>query len=238
MIDANLPTILSSSGKGGVGKSIVSCALAGELSKRMRVGLLDVDVRSPNAPYILGLTNQVDMDSEGHPIPKWARFDGARFPVFSSAFMYGDGTAITMPGSQMRRTIRDMLLDAAWPPDLEALVVDVDPGPGDSLAAVSSTMRHVYAVIVSTSDVSSLQDCAREIDAMENAGVHTLGVVANMVGAVSSCCAADLVCAHCGRDGKYGTNARCASSPSHVACRCSPRSHGIRRSYMTHCERW
>ena len=48
--------ILVLSGKGGVGKSTVSTNIAVGLSlKKLKVGLLDIDIHGPNIPSLLGL---------------------------------------------------------------------------------------------------------------------------------------------------------------------------------------
>ena len=202
-VGPDLPVVMSSSGKGGVGKSLQSIGITAAIAREIPVGLLDIDVRSPNLPYILGLPGRVETTDEGRPIPNYARLGGRDVPVFSSSFIFGSGTSITMPGEQVRSTIKDMVYDVLWP-EIDALVIDVDPGPGDSLAAVSRVFRHTSAYIISTSDPSSLEDCARMIDACRNSGTVVLGVVANMAGTECPHCSARLVCADCGADVPYG----------------------------------
>ncbi len=53
------------SGKGGVGKSLVSCLLASKCAKAgLKVGVLDADITGPSVPKSFGITSRVMQDSE------------------------------------------------------------------------------------------------------------------------------------------------------------------------------
>ena len=54
------------SGKGGVGKSLVTSLLASEMQKRGKnVGILDADVTGPSIPKTFGITNPLTADADG-----------------------------------------------------------------------------------------------------------------------------------------------------------------------------
>jgi Mrp family chromosome partitioning ATPase len=90
-----------------------------------------------------------------------------------------------------------------WP-DLDYLIVDMDPSSGDSLRAITALMRNVGAFVITTSDVSSLADCRRMLDACEELHVKVLGVVGNMIGVECPTCGATMACASCGNHLEYG----------------------------------
>lgn len=203
-IDFSTPTILSLSGKGGVGKTLVAIGIASALAHRGTTAVLDIDIRSPNLPYVMGVPTHVREDPTGRPYPNIGHIDGAEVSVFSSAMIFGNAKGITMSGEMVKQTVNDMLRDVLWPEKLDYLVVDVDPGPGDSLQAVADLMRLVGAVVVSTSDISSLNDCRRILDACETKGVDVLGVIGNMIGVECPSCGSPLVCNTCHESVAYG----------------------------------
>ena len=190
--------VLVTSGKGGTGKSLVSIGLAAELSRRGRVALLDLDTRSPNLPYLLGLQRDVKTDGAGNPFPKPVDLGGEPVPVFSSGFLAEDGVPVTMPGEEVRSAIAGEIVSVRWPEGVRWVVLDVDPAPGDSIQAARRWMPRLAAFVVTASDVSSIQDCMRMITALREEGIHNLGVVGNMIGAT---------CPHCGRPIRYGDEA-------------------------------
>jgi ATP-binding protein involved in chromosome partitioning len=174
--------ILVTSGKGGVGKSLFSIGTTAALARRGPVGLLDIDTRSPNLPYLLGVTGIAETDATGRPFPKHVELGGQSVPFFSSAFIYGDEKEITMEGQQIQTTIAEMVREVHWPEGLKWLVLDVDPAPGDSLMAARRWIQHLSAVLVSASDVSSVQDCTRMADALDTYGIPVAAVGGNMIG--------------------------------------------------------
>ena len=54
------------SGKGGVGKSLVTSLLASEMNKRgNKIGILDADITGPSIPKTFGVTNPLTADADG-----------------------------------------------------------------------------------------------------------------------------------------------------------------------------
>ena len=54
------------SGKGGVGKSLVSCLLASKCRKAgLKVGILDADITGPSVPKSFGITSRAMQDETG-----------------------------------------------------------------------------------------------------------------------------------------------------------------------------
>ena len=203
MLNDDVRVLLSISGKGGVGKTLQTIGLSAALAKVAKVGALDLDIRSPNLTYVLGIGNSVEIDDEGHPLPKYVTLDGSMIPVFSSAMMFGDSTAILLEGKQMRNLISGMLYQVAWPA-LDYLVVDMDPSSGDSLIQITNVMKDVSAFVITTSDISSIQDCRRMLDACRHLGVRVNGIVGNMIGVECPHCGHPLVCNNCHEEVTFG----------------------------------
>jgi Mrp family chromosome partitioning ATPase len=182
--------VLVTSGKGGVGKTLCSVGVTAALAQKYSVGLLDLDTRSPNLPCILGIEGLAETDPTGSPRPKYVKLGGRSVPVFSSSFVYGDGRGITMAGEQVRSMIRDEIVDVLWPDGIDWMVLDSDPAPGDSVHAARRWFKKLCAVVVTASDVSSIQDCTRMLDAFQDEQVPVVAVIGNMIGAKCASCGA------------------------------------------------
>lgn len=177
--------VVSASGKGGVGKTTLSTVEVLWLARAgWSVGLLDADIRDPNAHQALGLNGaKPRVDDDGTPHPLDFTFPGGpTIPVYSSGFVFKPGRGILSDGGMIRQLVTDFVLVTAWPKDLHILVIDVDPSAGDSIRAITDAMRHVAAVVVCEDDRSTLSDCARQVDAFDAMGVEVLGVVGNRLG--------------------------------------------------------
>lgn len=204
MFSHNKPkqVILSLSGKGGVGKTLIAANLAITLSKKYKTGLLDADIKSPNLPYITGITKK----KFEHAQDKFRRiipieYNGLK--IFSTATLFPDLHGITIPGEQQRSFLRQAINDVKWG-KLDYLVVDMDPSSGDSLLTMRALFKKIQAVVVSTADISSLNDCHRIIHACIVHKIPIAGIVANMVQSECPHCGKIIVCKNCGEIISFG----------------------------------
>lgn len=165
------------SGKGGVGKSLVTSMLAVELSRKgYTVGILDADITGPSIPKAFGLHDEVDGDGEGNMLPP-VTSTGVR--IMSVNLMLDDEThPVVWRGSLIAGTVKQFWTDTVW--DVDYLLIDCPPGTGDVPLTVFQSIPIDGAVIVSSPQelVSMIVKKAANMADMMN--VPVLGLVENM----------------------------------------------------------
>src|SRR5699024_12096761 len=72
--DSNIKKIIRIvSGKGGVGKSLITSLLASEMARKgYKVGIMDADITGPSIPRYFGIEGRALADEEGQILPKVA----------------------------------------------------------------------------------------------------------------------------------------------------------------------
>jgi ATP-binding protein involved in chromosome partitioning len=176
------------SGKGGVGKSYVTAALAIAIARRsLRVGVLDADLQSPTVSRLLHANGPLGVSDDG-VAPAIAR-DGIR--VISTDLLLDDGRALQWTstageehvwrGATETGVLREFLSDVCWGP-LSVLLVDMPPD-ASRLADLATLVPNVAgAVAVTIPSPESERSVARALDAARGAGVTVVGIVENMSG--------------------------------------------------------
>jgi ATP-binding protein involved in chromosome partitioning len=165
------------SGKGGVGKSLVTGLAAVALRRQgYSVGILDADITGPSIPKMFGIHSRPDV-SEGGIIPVSS---GTGIKVMSLNLLLPDeNEAVIWRGPIIGKVITQFWEEVIWG-QLDYLIVDLPPGTADAPLTVLQTLP-VSGIII----VSSPQDLATMIvkKAVRMAGTmkkRIIGVVENM----------------------------------------------------------
>jgi len=165
------------SGKGGVGKSLVTGLAAVALKRQgYSVGILDADITGPSIPKMFGIHSRPDV-SEGGIIPVSS---GTGIKVMSLNLLLPDeNEAVIWRGPIIGKVITQFWEEVIWG-QLDYLIVDLPPGTADAPLTVLQTLP-VSGIII----VSSPQDLATMIvkKAVRMAGTmkkRIIGVVENM----------------------------------------------------------
>lgn len=169
--------ILVASGKGGVGKSLISACLALSLSDLGRkVGVLDLDVHGPSIPNLLNLRDEIRATKDGfNPAKVWG------LEVMSLGLLTGD-LPIPLRGEHKRSLISMLTALTNWG-KLDYLVVDLPPGTGDETIWSIRSLRGFNrggAILVTIPSILSLSVVKRTLKLLSEEGLRILGVVENM----------------------------------------------------------
>jgi ATP-binding protein involved in chromosome partitioning len=176
------------SGKGGVGKSLVTAGLALELAGGRSVGVLDADLAGPTAARMLGAPREAIAVTDSGAAPAKT---AAGVRVMSSDLLLEEGAPLAFKGPDSHRHVwrgtleagmlREFLADVAWG-ELDLLLVDLPPGT-DRLATLYEYVPGLSGTLAVTipSD-ASLRAVKRSLALAQESGIRVLGIVENMSG--------------------------------------------------------
>jgi len=164
-----------SSGKGGVGKSMIATALALSLRDRGHsVGLLDLDFTSPATHVILGVEGLYPEEDYGI-IPPMAH--GLRY---MSITYYSVDEPTPLRGEDVSNAIIELLAITRWG-ELDYLIVDMPPGIGDATLDTVRLMPRIEFIVATTPSRVAFQSVRRLLVLLKDLGVPIIGVCENMV---------------------------------------------------------
>ena len=182
--------IAVSSGKGGVGKSMVASNLAAAFAASGKtVGLLDADIYGPNIPLMFGEDRRPPVTGEkGQEMIEPLEAHGVK--LMSLGFLLEKEQPAIMRGPLIAGILKQFLEQVNWGP-LDVMVVDMPPGTGDAQLSLVQSIDLDGVVMVSTPQDVATGDVRRGIKMFERVNTRILGIVENMVG---------LSCPHCGEE--------------------------------------
>lgn len=165
------------SGKGGVGKSMVTSTLAVSLSKKgYKVGILDADITGPSIPKAFGIRSHA-MQNEIGILPAETK-NGIKIISVNMMLKENDAPVIWR-GPVIAGAVKQFWHDVVWG-DLDYLLIDCPPGTGDVPLTVFQTIPLDGAVIVTSPQdlVSLIVKKAFNMAKMMN--IPIIGMVENM----------------------------------------------------------
>jgi len=162
------------SGKGGVGKTLISVNICLHLKdKGVKVGLLDADFSASNTGYFLDLSDKsMDLSREEfHPVD----YDGIE--VFSIPLVLGE-ESVGMIGEQYSQFFRDAVEAASW--NAEYMVVDLPAGFGDELRTAAKVFSESLLGSIIVVQPAHELDARRALELHKDLDMPVLGLVENM----------------------------------------------------------
>jgi len=165
------------SGKGGVGKSLVSSLIAIALKRQgCEVGILDADITGPSIPKMFGITTR-PAGNESGILPVLSK-SGVEL-MSMNLLLPSEDDAIIWRGPLIGHAITQFWEEVLWG-KLDYLIVDLPPGTADAPLTVMQTLPISGVVIVFTPQDLTAMIVRKAISMAQKMDKPVLGVVENM----------------------------------------------------------
>ena len=166
--------IAVSSGKGGVGKSLIATTLALTMARKdLKVGLFDLDFTSPSTHLILGAKNVQPKEEKGivPPVVKGLEY-------MSLVYYCGDNPT-PLRGADVSNALIELLAITRWSA-LDFLVIDMPPGIGDAVLDLIRLVKRIEFLIVTTPSRLAFETVKKQLSLLQELKVPVIGLVENM----------------------------------------------------------
>lgn len=164
------------SGKGGVGKSLVTASLARMMKEKgYNVGILDADITGPSIPKMYGI-HEMATGSEQGIFPCIAKDDTRIMSI--NLLLEDEDAPVIWRGPIIAGVVKQFWTDVIWD-DLDYLFVDMPPGTGDVPLTVFQSLP-VDGVVIVTSPQDLVQMIVKKAYNMaKQMNIPVLGIVEN-----------------------------------------------------------
>lgn len=164
-----------SSGKGGVGKSMVATTLALSLAKEgYQVGLFDLDFTGPSTHIILGVPKTLQPKEEKGIVPPTFQY----LTYMSIVYYVGDNPA-PMRGADVSNALIELLSVTQWG-QLDFLIIDMPPGIGDAVLDLARLVDRIQFLIITTPSLLAFDVVKKQLALLCELKLPIIGVVENM----------------------------------------------------------
>ena len=173
------------SGKGGVGKSMVTALLA-VMAQRAgyKTAILDADVTGPSIPKAFGVKEKAMGDGEAI-LPVKSRTGIEMMSV--NLLLDAENSPVVWRGPVIAGTVKQFWTDVLWG-DLDVMFIDMPPGTGDVPLTVFQSVPVDGAVVVTTPQALVGMIVEKALNMADMMHIPVLGLVENMSYAVCPDC--------------------------------------------------
>ena len=163
------------SGKGGVGKSMVSTILALVLAKKgYKVGLLDLDFHGASDHVILGFEPKEFPEEDRGVVPP--EVHGIKF---MSIVYYSEDKPTPLRGMEISDALIELLAITRWE-ELDFLIIDMPPGMGDQFLDVLRFLKEGEFVVVATPSKLAINVIKKLLELLKEQKFKIVGLVENL----------------------------------------------------------
>ena len=175
------------SGKGGVGKSLVTAMMAVKMnSKGKHTAILDADITGPSIPKMYGVHGPAEMD--GDYIKPVETKNGIK-TMSINLLLPDEESPVIWRGPILANMVKQFWSDVIWG-ELDFLFVDMPPGTGDVPLTVFQSLPVAGIIIVTSPQELVSMIVTKAVNMAKKMDIPILGVVENM---------SYLVCPDCGK---------------------------------------
>jgi Mrp family chromosome partitioning ATPase len=177
------------SGKGGVGKSLITSLMAVRMnSLGKRTAILDADITGPSIPKAFGLDNSgLGVSADQLMIP--ATTSTGIQVVSSNLLLANETDPVIWRGSMIAGAVKQFWSEVSWK-DIDYMFVDMPPGTGDVPLTVFQSLPVAGIIIVTSPQELVSMIVAKAVNMAAKMNVPVLGLVENM---------SYLTCPDCGK---------------------------------------
>ena len=175
------------SGKGGVGKSLVTSLMACRMrATGAKVGILDADITGPSIPNAFGIHDGVTVTPDGKLLVPATSSTGIDV-ISSNMLLENETDPVIWRGPVIAGTVKQFWSDVIWN-EVDYMFVDLPPGTGDAPLTVFQSIPLDGIIIVTSPQelVSMIVSKAVEMAKMMN--VPVLGLIENYSYVKCPCC--------------------------------------------------
>lgn len=166
------------SGKGGVGKSLVTSMLS-VLSKRkgFKTAILDADITGPSIPKMFGVKDKAEAMDDKYLLPKISSTGIEMMSI--NLLLENENDPVVWRGPVIAGAVKQFWTDVVWN-EVDFMFVDMPPGTGDVPLTVFQSLPVDGIIVVASPQelVSMIVGKAVKMAAMMN--IPVLGLVENM----------------------------------------------------------
>jgi Mrp family chromosome partitioning ATPase/predicted Fe-Mo cluster-binding NifX family protein len=176
------------SGKGGVGKSLVTSMLAVMMSRRgYKTAILDADVTGPSIPKAFGIREKATGSKDGL-LPVTSRTGIEIMSI--NLLLDNDTDPVVWRGPLLAGTVKQFWTDVIWG-EVDFMFIDMPPGTGDVPLTVFQSLALDGIIIVTSPQELVSMIVSKAVKMAEMMGIPIIGLVENM---------AYVKCPDCGKE--------------------------------------
>lgn len=166
------------SGKGGVGKSMVTSLMTVLMNRReYKTAILDADVTGPSIPKAFGVSGQILGTEEGEMLPLVSKMGTKIMSV--NLLLDDETTPVVWRGSLISGTVKQFWTDVFWD-EVDYMFVDMPPGTGDVPLTVFQSLPLAGVIIVTSPQELVSMIVAKAVKMAQMMDIPVIGIVENM----------------------------------------------------------